>query len=194
METIPLSRDWITDHPNNLKDRLPNIRLMDPRETGFRKEEPLVTISHCFAIWEHGRETLMMKLPGRFFTDAASIPRLLWPLVSPLDLGRTAFLFHDWLIKKKGQVPVYKWNAPTRCWVPYIGTGAKSWTREEVDRFFFRLMREEMEEWKLPGGNDWKSRIRRRWAIFTRKQRRRWAYRAVRSYVTIKTASGKGEW
>jgi len=187
--TVP--GDLFSTPPSDLKRFIPVLRVQDPREPGFNRLEPFVLDSNAYVVWAHGNNFYMMRILEGFKTDAASIPRLLWPLVNPLDLGRISFLFHDWLIKRKGSVESYRWRPNNRSWHLVIG---RFWNRTDVDRFFFRLMREEMAMWQLPTGNDWKSRLSRRWLVWSRKQRRRWAFRLIRSYVAAKTAAGKGEW
>lgn len=73
-----------------------------------------------------------------FEHDFASVPRLLWAFISPLDLG-VGSVFHDWLYRNGGMVETLRWNPTQGMWTP-IGT---RWTRKDADRLFARIMREQ---------------------------------------------------
>jgi hypothetical protein len=59
-----------------------------------------------------------------FEFDAASVPRLAWAFISPIDLGVLAVLSHDDLYERGGAIP-QKWN----------------YTRYQADVLFYDLMR-----------------------------------------------------
>lgn len=46
-----------------------------------------------------------IKVPKGFIYDRASIPRILWLLISPDDLGNVAPLLHDYLYRSGGKLP-----------------------------------------------------------------------------------------
>lgn len=74
-----------------------------------------------------------------FEHDFASVPRPLWAFIAPLDLG-LASIFHDWLYRHAGRVETLRWTGvETSPWA----TVDMPWTREEADRLFARLMREQ---------------------------------------------------
>lgn len=72
-----------------------------------------------------------------FEHDFASVPRLLWALIAPLDLG-IASIFHDWIYQHAGRVETLHWTGGDS-WEP-VG---EPWTRRDADRLFARLMREQ---------------------------------------------------
>ena len=77
-----------------------------------------------------------------FRHDFASVPRLLWTFIAPLDLG-LASIFHDWLYRAQGRVETLRWTE--------AGWNAvrEPWTRREADRLFGRIMREQgVASWK----------------------------------------------
>ena len=80
-----------------------------------------------------------LVVPEGFEHDFASVPRLLWALVAPLDLG-IASLFHDWLYRRAGRAETLRWTgAQGALWEPV----REPWTRRDADRLFARLMREQ---------------------------------------------------
>lgn len=88
--------------------------------------------------WEKDGERYRVVVPAGFTSDLASVPRLLWVVISPFDLG-AAVVPHDWIYAHGGRVPAGSWQ---------IGTGSgwaddeRAWTRRETDRLFGRMMRE----------------------------------------------------
>ena len=120
----------------------------------FRLAEPAVYT------WAHAGEdgvphVYRLIVPEGFEHDFASVPRALWALIAPLDLG-IASIFHDWLYVYAGRVETLR-EAGARIWEP-VDT---PWTRRDADRLFARMMREQGV---------------RRW-------RRRLAYLAVRAFA-----------
>jgi hypothetical protein len=107
-------------------------------------------------------------IPVGFVYDVASIPRILWPIVSPLELGFKAPAAHDFLLMMEGKVAVEQWSTHYQKWRPNHAT--RAFGREEIDKMFCVLMRaEEIPRWK-----------------------RRSAYRAVRFWGWIKkTITGR---
>lgn len=101
------------------------------------------------------RELYRLVVPEAFTHDFASVPRILWALISPLDLG-LASIFHDWLYQHGGAVTTLRWDAELGTWEPED----RPWTRVQTDELFARMMREQ-------GVAKW---------------RRRAAYAAVRSW------------
>jgi len=90
-----------------------------------------------------------LVIPPGFEHDFASVPRLLWALVAPTDLG-LASIFHDRLYRAGGQVTTWAWtDAP-----PSDASGAPDprgtwearltpWRRDQTDALFARIMREQ---------------------------------------------------
>lgn len=184
--------------PQDLIRYVPHIRVQDPQERDFDGKNPLITQGMSFAVWEHKGEWYLIIVPDEFQTDGASIPRPLWPLVHPLQLGRIAWLVHDYVIKRQGDVKTYKWDEASRQWVEAIGA---IWSRWGADLLFFRLLSDEMKSWPLPTAthNDGWLKINlvlilRWWKPRIRTIRRRAAYLAVRAWVQTKTMAGGSEW
>jgi len=122
---------------------------LDPESSRFELIEPAVYL------WRqsvNGYEALALIVPAGFDHDFASVPRPLWALISPIDLG-LASIFHDWIYQHGGQVETLGWPTGGSGWEPV----ASPWSRRDTDRLFARIMREQ----GVP-----------RW-------RRRWAFRAV---------------
>jgi hypothetical protein len=92
----------------------------------------------------HGAE---FTVPAGFVFDAASVPRIVWPLISALDCGVLAVLAHDWLYAQGGDL------------------AERTYTRHEADLLFLDLMEaEEVPAWRrspayravrLFGGKAW---------------------------------------
>ncbi|MDT0631029.1 DUF1353 domain-containing protein [Rubrivirga litoralis] len=95
--------------------------------------------------WRHTPEggaegVYRLVVPAGFEHDFASVPRPLWALVAPIDLG-IASIFHDWLYARAGRAETLRWagRTPGAGWEPV----PKWWTRRDADRLFARLMREQ---------------------------------------------------
>ncbi|HKK94493.1 MAG TPA: DUF1353 domain-containing protein [Longimicrobiales bacterium] len=90
----------------------------------------------CHAADDH--ETLSLRVPEDFTHDFASVPRLLWWFVGPVDLG-LASIFHDWLYRHAGRVETLGRRTDDGAW-EMIDT---PWSRRDADRLFARIMREQ---------------------------------------------------
>lgn len=107
------------------------------------------------------RRLYRLVVPAGFTHDFASVPRLLWVLISPLDLG-LASIFHDWLYATGGREPTLRWDPGTGTWEELH----RAWTRVQVDELFARMMREQgVPKWRrrsayltvrLVGGRHWR--------------------------------------
>jgi hypothetical protein len=69
-----------------------------------------------------------LLVPAGFETDLASVPRGLWWLVAPFELGTVAPVVHDYLYRHGGR-PVVGW-LPPRPW----------YSRAAVDLLFLEIM------------------------------------------------------
>lgn len=67
-----------------------------------------------------------IEVPASFFFNAASVPRLAWAAISPLDLGIISVLVHDWT---------------------YAGRPVKGMSRGDSDKLFRKLMKMEGVSW-----------------------------------------------
>lgn len=112
-----------------------------PDNRNFRLEED------AWYAWCHGGDgysALALVVEAGFMHDFASVPRPLWALISPLDLG-LASLFHDWLYRKGGRVTTLRWPTRGSQWEPVN----EPWVRRDADRLFARIMRERgVTTWK----------------------------------------------
>ena len=57
----------------------------------FRLIEPFEYHVGCYPSEE------IIRVPNGFVTNFASIPRLIWPIISPIDSHGKAAVLHDWL-------------------------------------------------------------------------------------------------
>jgi Protein of unknown function (DUF1353) len=69
-----------------------------------------------------------ITVPKGFVYDRASIPAIVWPIISPDSLGNVAPLLHDYLYRHGGRLP----RSQVR---PY-----RTFSREETDDLFMELM------------------------------------------------------
>lgn len=70
-------------------------------------------------------------IPQGFMWDQASVPRVLWPLASNVELGTIAPLLHDWGYQHGGRM------------CPDL-----EYSRSQVDHLFYRSMKEEGVGWR----------------------------------------------
>ena len=83
-----------------------------------------------------------LVLPADFAHDFATIPRPLWALISPLDLG-LASIFHDFLYGLGGKAVTLLWEPSG--WAPQH----HPWSRRHADELFARIMREQgVPKWR----------------------------------------------
>jgi hypothetical protein len=89
-------------------------------------------------VWAKDGARYRLVVPVGFTSDLASVPRLLWVVISPFDLG-AAVVPHDWLYANAGRPPPGSWQVwRDGDWVE----DGRPWKRREADRLFGRLMRE----------------------------------------------------
>lgn len=69
-----------------------------------------------------------ITVPRGFIYDRASIPAIVWPIISPDSLGNVAPLLHDYLYRHGGRLPKDRVH-------PY-----RTFSREETDNLFLELM------------------------------------------------------
>jgi len=50
----------------------------------------------------------IISVPVNFITDFASVPRIFWPIISPIDEHAKAAVIHDWMYK-------YNYAKKSRC-------------------------------------------------------------------------------
>lgn len=94
--------------------------------------------------WCHEGRSYCLVVPRGFQHDFASVPRLLWGLIAPIDLG-LASIFHDWLYRNGGRVTTFLWEGDPARWSSHTDR----WSREQADRLFARIMREQgVPKWR----------------------------------------------
>lgn len=94
-----------------------------------------------------------LTVPGGITFDAASVPRLVWTVIDPMDLTLEAALVHDWLYRVQG--------------VGIFDGRYKPISRRQVDELFGDVMRRRgVNLWRrkaawlavrLFGGQAWRS-------------------------------------
>ena len=91
--------------------------------------------------WQADGAHRVLRIPAPFVFDAASVPRLFWALIDPVDLIAGA-LPHDFLYRCGGRPPAGS----------YFVEGAEvrePWERRDVDRLFGRAMKDfDVPSWK----------------------------------------------
>ena len=127
-----------------------------------------VLASPWWPIWWKDGALYCMPIPRGFAYDGSSVPRLLWWLVAPFELGIEAPGKHDWFHENKGLVEVWRWNPKANTWE---SLGRVQWSRRDADRMFFRDMRENKRPipkavrrgafkavrfWSRMNGDEWK--------------------------------------
>lgn len=80
------------------------------------------------ADWTIDVRGVAITIPAGTETDFASIPRLLWPLRSNVELPLAASLLHDFLYRTGGR--------------PALVFPPREFARKEADRIFYAMMRE----------------------------------------------------
>lgn len=81
-------------------------------------------------------DKVKVTVPKDFQTDFASIPKLFWSFLSPIDRYTRAAIVHDWL---------YIYHKVIRT----TDTKESTITRKEADDIFYKLMgRDKVPDWK----------------------------------------------
>lgn len=110
-------------------------------ETDFRH---FILLEDAVYAWCHEGRSYCLVVPNGFEHDFASVPRPLWGLIAPIDLGM-ASIFHDWIYRNQGEVTTLLWEGDPQRWTPH----ADRWSREQADRLFARIMREQgVAKWR----------------------------------------------
>lgn len=96
----------------------------EPKLQHLKGREHLLLETIVYHDWEH-----VITVTEGFVYDKASVPRLAWLFISPTDLSDLAPLLHDWLYRHGG--------------------GRCGYSRKEVDRLFWEIMRMQgVSEWR----------------------------------------------
>ena len=95
--------------------------------------------------WTHKGTKYRLVVPQGFVFDMASVPRIVWPLISPFDLGPAA-VPHDWIYRFQGRLDDGSYQSFVKTtqggfWEPLTGETYR-WSRKNCDRLFGRMMRE----------------------------------------------------
>ena len=119
--------------------------------------------------WYHNGILNRITVPAGFQCDLGSVPRILWPLIGPQDLGLPAVVIHDWGYYWSGALPIGSHERQVDTgWAPVRAP----WPRREWEHLFGRIMRDDgVPRWRrraafravyLFGGWRWESNARRR--------------------------------
>lgn len=85
-----------------------------------------------------------IHIPAGFEFDLASVPRIVWPLISSFELSLVAPLIHDYFYEFTGS-PVYHEKVPALDFRSHYHRV----TRYEADQIFLQMMlREGVKKWK----------------------------------------------
>ena len=76
-----------------------------------------------------------MFVRADFEWDCASVPRIVWSIIAPMDLGAEPPLIHDWLYRSMGN-PTHGSLTPPR-----------TYTRPQADSLFLRHMKQRGVSW-----------------------------------------------
>lgn len=133
-----------------------------PQVQVFEQKKRWKLSAPWWPVWNKDDVWYCMPIPRSYAYDGASIPKLLWWLVAPFELGIVPPGKHDWLHENKGLVEIWKWDGVDGVW---RSLGEVQWSRHDADRMFFRDMKENAKP--IP-----------RWA-------RRGAFKAVRLWSQI---------
>jgi len=90
---------------------------------------------HLEQTYKHQDGATLITVPQGFRFDLASVPRIIWWLVSPFELSIVAPLVHDFLYLHKGDPPAGAIDPPRR------------YTRKASDQLFKRIMKKEGVGW-----------------------------------------------
>lgn len=86
---------------------------------------------HTTDHWDPRVNGVTLHIPAGTTTDLASVPRFLWPLIAPMELGGIGCpLIHDWIYRHRG-LP-----GERRAWTPAVRV-----SRRAADRIFREAMR-----------------------------------------------------
>jgi len=115
-------------------------RVTSPAQKLTPDFRSFLLLEEAWYTWWHREQLLRLVVPADFTHDFASVPRPLWTLISPLDLG-LASIFHDWLYRTGGRVTTLRWLPEfDTCTWEEVRT---PWTRVQADELFARMMREQ---------------------------------------------------
>jgi len=123
----------------------------------------------CAVVVHPGDGALEILVPAGFRYDLASVPRFLWRLIAPFELGLAAATVHDWLYRNGGVVRSRTWRL-TRAesdWVFRILIEAEDAERLELLRceiapaVRLAALRHHWRQWWIP-----RWLVVRRWAAF----------------------------
>lgn len=97
----------------------PEWPLLRPLGSG---EQFVLEADYVYELW--------LRVPAGFVHDMASVPKVLWALISPFDLGPAA-LVHDYGYSVRGR----------------FSPSTRPWTRASVDSLFNNMMKASGVAW-----------------------------------------------
>lgn len=117
--------------PWNGEYDLPAPRLNQEQPDIVRLSERRWLLRKAFVYKDRKRRRTVV-VPSKFVCDLASVPRVVWWLISPSDLGEIGPLLHDWIYRHAGKI-----------------NGCEAYTREETDALFNEAMEtDNVQPWK----------------------------------------------
>lgn len=88
----------------------------------------------------------VVRIPAGFTFDAGSVPRPVWIVISPLDLGVVSVLVHDWLYRTGGQDGLLSRAAADRLFLEHMKAEGVRWWRRRLAHLAVRVA----------GGRSWR--------------------------------------
>jgi hypothetical protein len=86
-----------------------------------------------------------LVVPQGFITDLASVPRPLWPIIAPFELGLAGPIVHDWIYRHGGAIRGWSQDRPQ--------AGRFVFTRGEADGFLKDIMQQDgIPSWRVNAG------------------------------------------
>lgn len=81
-----------------------------------------------------------LVVPMGFITDLASVPRALWSIIAPFELGLAGPIVHDWLYRHGGNIAC-------------VGAQSPLFNRAQADAILRDIMRQDgISRWRCTAG------------------------------------------
>lgn len=106
-----------------------NPMIAQPAITQVSLSPRIVRLDEEICVTSRGWQLVVPK--GRL-SDLASVPRLAWILIDPLELSTVAAFVHDELYERGGRIRASRFGYPT-------SNATERFTREEADDFLYDL-------------------------------------------------------
>ncbi len=114
------------------------MSLQQPKNVPINDSEYRLLEDYVY-MWEALGFKNRLVIPEGYVNDGASVPRPLWWFIRPDGLIRAAALLHDYIYEHKGKLPKNTHQIlKDGVWID----ASYTWTRNDADRLFCRVMRE----------------------------------------------------